>query len=149
MMKISLPSLVATLIAGAFFATTTLGQAPDDQKKTPLAKEMSGMARDFRALRKMVNDPTQKDAALALVKDMEDHATKAETYEPAKTKDIPPADHDQFITDYKKQIDGLIADFQKLDDAISAGNTADAAALLDKINMDKRDGHKKFNADNH
>ena len=30
-----------------------------------------------------------------------------------------------------------------------AGIDADAAALLDKINMDKRDGHKKFNADNH
>ena len=108
---------------------------------------MSGISKDFRALRKVVSDPANKDAALQLVKDMEDHATKAKGFEPAKTKDIPAADKDQFLADYRKQIDGLIADFQKLEAAVDSGKTADASALLDTIQADKREGHKKFNAE--
>ncbi len=120
-------------------------RAQDDEPKTPLATEMGGIAKDFRALRKIVNDPAQKDAALALAKDMEAHATKAKTYQPSKTKEIPAADQAQFVADYKTQMDGLIGDFQKLEQAISDGKTADASALLDKLQQDKRDGHKKFN----
>ncbi len=130
---------IATLLAGAI-----PGHAQGDGPKTPLMQEMGGIAKDFRALRKAVADPTQKAEAVALVKDMEDHATKAKGFEPQKTKDIAPADKDQFIADYKKQIDGLIADMQKVADAVSAGDTAGATKLLDALQMDKREGHKKF-----
>jgi soluble cytochrome b562 len=106
---------------------------------------MGGIAKDFRALRKIVSDPAEKDAALALAKDMETHATKAKTFTPSKTKEIPLADQQKFVNDYTMQMDGLIADFQKLEQAISDGKTADASALLDKLQQDKRDGHKKFN----
>jgi soluble cytochrome b562 len=149
MKNITLPFLTASVLVTIFFATATPGHAQDDRKKTPLAEQMGGISHDIRTLRKMISDPAQKDAAVALVKDMEARATKAETFEPSKAKDIPPADHDQFIADYKKQMEGLIADFKKLEDAVSAGNAADAGALLDKLNSDKREGHKKFNADNH
>ena len=78
---------------------------------------------------------------------MEDRAAKAKDLDPSKAKSIPPADREQFLADFRKQIDGLISDFQKLEAALSAGNTADASALLDKLQADKRDGHKKFNAE--
>ena len=138
--------LFCFLVPAILMAVAIPAQAQDDQPKTPLAIEMGGISKDFRALRKIVNDPAQKDAALALAKDMEAHATKAKTFQPAKTKQIAPADQAQFVTDYKTAIDGLIADFQKLEQAISDGRTADAAALLDKLQQDKRSGHKKFNA---
>jgi soluble cytochrome b562 len=137
--RFAIPAASALLLAVAIPA-----RAQDDEPKTPLAIEMGGISKDFRALRKIVNDPTQKDAALALVKDMEAHATKAKTFQPSKTKEIPPADQAQFVADFKTQIDGLIADFQKLEQAISDGKTADATALLDKLQQDKRTGHKKF-----
>lgn len=142
----SLSRLLTSLLITLCFATGITARAQDDRPKTPLAQQMGGIAKDFRALRKIVNDPTQKDAAVALVKDMEDHATKAKTFDPEKAKDIAPADKAQFITDYRTAIDGLLADFQKLEQAISDGRTAEASALLDKLQQDKRDGHKKFNA---
>jgi len=108
---------------------------------------MTGISKDFRSLRKMVSDPAQKDAALHLVKDMEDRAAKAKGFDPTKTKQIAAADRDQFLVDYRKSIDGLIADFQTLEAAVTDGKTADASALLDKIQGDKREGHKKFNAE--
>jgi soluble cytochrome b562 len=147
MMKLSLPAVAGSLFVATLIAFPLRGFSDDDKPKTPLAQQMQGIAKDFRALHKIVNDPTQKDAALGLVKDMEAHATKAKDLKPIKTKDIPPADQDQFIADYQKQMDVLIADFQKLEDAVSAGNTADASALLDKLGADKREGHKKFNAE--
>ncbi len=148
MTKISLPGFACSLLITTFLATSSPGRAQDDGPKSPLAQQMSGISKDFRSLRKVVNDPTQKDAALQLVKDMEDRATKAKGFEPAKTKDIAPADKDQFLADYRKQMDVLIGDFQKLEAAVTAGNTADASALLDKLQADKREGHKKFNAEN-
>ena len=147
MTKISLSGLASSLLIMTLLAAPLRGRAQEDEKKTPLAQQMSGIAKDFRALRKMINDPSQKDAAVKLVKDMEDRATKSKDLEPAKTKTIPPADKDQFLLDYRKQLDGLIADMQKLETAVSAGNSADASALMDTIQGDKRDGHKKFNAE--
>jgi len=146
MMRIPVPGIAACLLIATFLCNSTPGRA-DDEPKTPLAEQMSGIAKDFRSLRKVVSDPAKKEAALQLVKDMEDRAAKAKGFDPSKTKEIPPADRDQFIADYRKQIDGLIADFQKLEAAVDDGKTADASALLDKIQSDKREGHKKFNAE--
>jgi soluble cytochrome b562 len=148
MMKPSLSGVAASiLIASAFLASPLPGRAQDDKPKSPLAQQMSGISKDFRSLRKMVNDPAQKDSAVGLVKDMEARATKAKGFEPEKTADIAPADRPRFLADYRKQMDGLIADFQKLEEAVSDGKTADASALLDKLQADKREGHKKFNAE--
>jgi soluble cytochrome b562 len=146
-MKISLSRFATSLLIPATLAISLSARADEDGPKSPLAQQMDGISKDFRALRKVVGDPAQKDAALKLVKDMEDHATKAKGFEPAKTKDIAPGDKDQFIADYKKQMDGLIGDFQKLEEEVSDGKTADATAMLDTIQSDKRQGHKKFNAE--
>ncbi len=148
MTKSSVWGFAPSLFIATLLAASIPGYAQDDKPKSPLAQQMSGISKDFRSLRKIVNDPSQKDAALGLAKDMEARATKAKGFDPAKTADIPPADKDQFLTDYHKQMDGLIADFQKLEQAVTDGKTADASALLDKLQSDKRDGHKKFNAEN-
>ena len=137
----------ASLLIAALLAAPIPCRAQDDRPKTPLAQQMTGISKDFRSLRKIVGDPAQKSAALQLVKDMEDRAAKAKGFEPAKTKGIQPADRAQFVADFRKQIDGLIADFQKLEAAVNEGKTADATALLDKLQADKRAGHKKFNAE--
>ena len=121
--------------------------AQADPDKTPLAQEMSGISRDFRSLRKVVADPAQKAAALQLVKDMEGHAAKAKDLSPALAQKIDPAKKDQFLADYRKQLDELIADFQKLEADVTAGNSAESTAMLDKLQADKRTGHKKFNAE--
>jgi soluble cytochrome b562 len=148
MKKFALPGLAASLVITTLSLPALSLRADDDKPKSPLAIQMQGIAKDFRALRKVVSDPTQKDTALGLVKDMEAHAQKAKDLQPAKTKIIRPADQQQFVADYQKQMDVLIADFGKLEQDVTAGNTADASAMLDRLNQDKRDGHKKFNAEN-
>jgi len=136
-----------SVLLSTFLALSSPCRAQDREPKTPLSKEMSGIQNDLRSLRKALADPSQQATAVSLVKDMEAHATKAKTFDPAKTKDIPDADKQQFITDFHTQMDGLIADLQKLETAVSSGDTAGANTLLTKLQQDKRDGHKKFNAD--
>ena len=147
MTKPSLPRGASALLLSMLLALPLSVHAQDDGPKTPLAKEMQGISKDFRSLRKVINDPAQKDAAVQIVKDMESHATKARDLQPSKAKTVPAADKDQFVSDYQKSMDGLIGDLQKLEQAVSAGNTADATSLLDKLQSDKRDGHHKFNAE--
>jgi soluble cytochrome b562 len=146
-MRISLPGFAATLLITTFLAASLPVRGQDNGPKSPLAEQMSGISKDYRSLRKIVTDPTQKDTALGLVKDMVDRATKAKGFDPAKAKDVAPADRDQFIADYHKQMDGLIADLQKLEQAITDGKTTDASALLDTLRTDEREGHKKFRVD--
>jgi soluble cytochrome b562 len=147
MTKPSLPRGASALLLSTLLALPLAVHAQDDGPKTPLAKEMQGIAKDMRPLHKIIGDPTQKDAAVKLVQDMEAHATKARDLVPAKTKSIPASDKDQFVSDYKTAIDGLIGDMQKLEQAVNDGRTADATSLLDKLQSDKRDGHHKFNAE--
>jgi len=59
-----------------------------------------------------------------------------------------PADKDQFIADYKKQMDGFIADLKKLEADVDAGNTADASRCSTSCRGTSAKD-KKFNADNH
>ncbi len=147
MIKISLSGVAAALLTATLLAGSIPVYAEDEGPKTPLAEQMSGIAKDFRSLRKMVNDPARKEAMLSLVRDMENRAANAKKFKPASTRNIAPTGRDQFLADYRKHLDGLIADFQKLEEAVGAGKTADASALLDKLQGDKREGHKKFNPD--
>ncbi len=147
MMKPSLSGFAASVLITTLLSLPLPGHAQEDKPKSPLAQQMGGISKDFRSLRKIVNDPAQKDAAVGLVKDMEARATKAKDFEPEKTTSIAPGDRAEFLADYRKQMDGLIADFQKLEEAVTDGKTADASALLDKLQGDKREGHKKFNAE--
>jgi cytochrome c556 len=144
-MKLS--RIAAALILALSIPAAVHADPGGDKPKTPLDKEMGGIAKDFRALRKQVQDPAQKDSSLQLVKDMEDHAAKAHDLTPSKAKDIPEAQRAQFIADFQKAIDGLSDEFKKLEAQIGSGDTAGAAATLDEIQSTKRDGHKKFNAD--
>lgn len=140
-MKVS--RLFASLLA---LSLLTLAARADDEKKTPLAQQMDGIARDFRTLRKQIKDPAQKDSSLQLVKDMEDHAAKAKTFDPSKAKEVPEADREKFLADYRKSMDGLNDQFQKLQAQIKDGKLDEASGALDEIQNTKRDGHKKFNA---
>jgi soluble cytochrome b562 len=147
MPKPSLLLKITPLLAASLMITAAapLCHAQGDEPKSPLAQEMGGIQRDVRSLKKALSDPSQSKTALSLVQDMEAHATKAKDYKPAKTKSIPADQQDQFVADYQKAIDGLIADIKKLEQAVSSGDTATANTLLDQLNTDKRDGHKKFN----
>ncbi len=123
----------------------SVSRAADTEKpETELAREMKGMSKDFKTLKKQISDPSQKASSLALIADMEKHAKAARELTPANTAKVPEADKAKWMADYKKQIDDLIATYDKLEAAVSADKTADAADIMTKALSQKRDGHEEF-----
>ncbi|MEI8341125.1 MAG: cytochrome b562, partial [Verrucomicrobiota bacterium] len=111
-----------------------------------LEKEMKNIGRNTKALSKTIGDPAKKTEALAEIGQMIKSAETAKTLTPKKAAEIPDAQRAQFISDYQKQIEGLIEQFKKIEADLTADKSDDAKAEFAKIGMIKRDGHEKFAA---
>jgi len=118
--------------------------AQDKEKDTPLATEMKGMSKDFKQLKKQIADPTQKASSLDLLADIEKHVKAARELTPKNIDKVPEADRAAWMTDFKKQIDGLLAAYDKVQAAVSGDQFDQAKALLDDVLKLKREGHEKF-----
>lgn len=131
-----------TLLAA--FALAIPASAEED---TPLSKEMSKLNKALKAINRGVEDAAAKDANLAKVADAKAACEASLKFEPASTKDVPAADKAKFIEGYKASMQEVIKQLDALKAAIEGGKTADAKALLDKLNNSKKEGHKKYKAD--
>ena len=148
-MKIRLPLLALLCSLAALPVLRAEDAAPkkmsaDKEDETELGDKMDKMGGAFRKLGKQINDATKNEDSLKLVATMRASAEDALKLEPAKKADIPADQQAKFVADYQTQIKGLIADIDKLDAALKAGNNTDAAALLKDLKKDMDDGHKEF-----
>ncbi len=135
---------LATAFTFALSPGNTAFAADDD---TPLTKEMNGVNKDLRKLKKQVADASKKDENIGLVDDIKKHLVTGRDMEPATTKDQPADKKAAFIAKYKEQIDSTIKDFDALSAAIKADKADEAKTLLEKLQKDKEQGHKDFRPD--
>jgi len=136
---LALPTLVALVALSPLAAP-----AQDKEKDTPLAIEMKGMSKDYKQLKKQIADPAQKPSSLDLLADIDKHVKAARDLTPANTVKVPEADRAAWLADYKKQIDGLLAAYDKVQAALTGDQYDQAKSLLDDILKLKREGHEKF-----
>ena len=118
-----------------------------DELHTPLSKEMESLSKNLRQLGRQVTDSSKRDSSLQLVLAVEKSAATARTLVPAKAKEVPASDQAKFISDYQKQIDVLIGQLTKLEEATRAGNTDSANQILSSLRGIKREGHEKFSSE--
>ncbi|HEY8933187.1 MAG TPA: cytochrome b562 [Rariglobus sp.] len=124
----------------ALFASPFVHSAED----TPLEKEMSDLNKAFRQLKKQAADSTLGQASLPLVAQMEKAATASIALVPEKAADLPEGSQAAFIADYKEKMQAMVATLTKLETALKAGNTADAAKLVAELGAMQRAGHKEY-----
>ena len=148
---LALPLLSPTLslaqtAAGTTPAAPNVAQAPaqDDDKQTDLEMRMSRMARALRKLKKQVADPAQNASSLQLVATMQAAAKEALDLTPAKAADLPADQQAKFVDDFKAGIKGMMDEFTKLSDALTAGRNDDAAKIVAEIDALEKKGHKEF-----
>lgn len=115
--------------------------AEDD---TPLGKEMEKISKGLKVVNRNLADTTQKDANLAKIAEVKALMEKAAGMEPAKAKDVPAAEKAKFIADYKAAMEASVKALDELKAAIEAGKAEDAAKVMEKLNGQKKDGHKAF-----
>ena len=131
-----------TLLAA--FALAVPAFAEED---TPLAKEMEKLSKAIKAVKRNIADPAQKDANLAKVAEAKAANTAGLKYEPAKTKDVPAAEKAKFLSGYKASMEEAGKSLDALKAAIEGGKTDEAKLILEKLDNEKKEGHKKFKAD--
>lgn len=119
-------------------------RAEDD---TPLGKNMSGMNKALRTLKRQIADASKKDENIGLLEKIKTSIAEASKLEPKKTKEVPEAEKAAYIAKYKKQMEELGKTFDEIETAVKADKAADAKALFDKLGEQKEKGHKDFGAD--
>ncbi|MFM1942609.1 MAG: hypothetical protein RI897_1591 [Verrucomicrobiota bacterium] len=124
-----------------------LGVAPLHLRaETPLGKQMDTMKGALRPLKAALRSPTDADKAVytGYADKLIAAATKAKDFQPEKTATLPEADRAQFLADYQKSLDGLIAMLKQLKSQLAAGDWDAARAQMRKIFDAQADGHDKF-----
>ena len=136
--------LLSTSVFPALFAQVTPPPAAAQEETTELGEKMSGISKAFKKLRSQVSDSTKNEDSLMLVATIRENATAALTLVPEKTADIPSAEQERFKADFASRMKSLLADVEKLEVALKAGNNEEAKALLEVLGNAQKEGHKEF-----
>ncbi len=108
---------------------------------------MHTLARGTKQLAIQVADPAQQQSTITLIESLKSDITTSKGLEPKKTATIPAADKEQFLTDYRAQLDKLTNAFNQIETAVKAGQYDQATSLLSSIGPIKKEGHMKFKQD--
>jgi hypothetical protein len=128
----------------AVLAAAALAVPAFAQEDTPLTKEMEKLNKALKVVNRNLADPAQKDANLAGIAVAKASMEKALTLEPAKAKDVPIAQKSKFMADYKAAMQESMKALEELKVAIAADNVEEAAKAMEKLNGQKKEGHKVF-----
>jgi len=113
----------------------------DDDEPTLVAVQMKQIAANYKSLKSQADDPAQKEASLALVAGMRQAVATARTGTPEPAEQLSGASLENYTNEFRKGLDELDADLQKLDAAIRAGETASIVSILDGLNSLKKTYH--------
>jgi hypothetical protein len=138
------PSL---LLAAALLATATLPLRAQNGPDSPLEKQMQILARGKRQLSQQVADPTKQQQNITLIESLKQAIIVSKTLDPRMMATIPAADHDQFLTAYRAELEKLTDAFNQIEDAVKAGAYDKAKSLLGSLQSIMKEGHHNFKQD--
>jgi soluble cytochrome b562 len=134
--------ILLTLVSAVAFAFTAVAA---DKDETPLSKNMSGINKSLRTVKRQLADASKKDENLALIEKVKKGIADTKDMEPKKTKD--QSDKAAYTKKFHEEMDGLAKTVGELETAIKAGDADAAKKALDKIYQEKEKGHKDFGVD--
>jgi soluble cytochrome b562 len=112
-----------------------------------LEGQMKILARGTKQLSLQVSDPAQQAGTITLIESLKKASAESKALIPRKTADIPAADQPKFLADYQQTMGELTDSFNRIEEAVKAGEYDKAKSLLGAIKPIKQEGHKKFQKD--
>jgi soluble cytochrome b562 len=106
--------------------------------------EMEAINRTVRQLGRQIADPAQKASSLALVAEIEKHATTARSLTPSRVEKLDGAEKTKYIATFQKNLDALLRELGVLKDALAHDHFDVAKAELQKIGQLKNASHKEL-----
>jgi soluble cytochrome b562 len=117
------------------------------QVDSPLEGQMKILARGMRQLTQQVADPAKQQENIVLLETLKKAVTDSKTLDPRKTTSIPADKRENFLSDYRQELDQLSGAFDLVEEAVKAGQYDKAKSLLATVNSIKKEGHGKFKVD--
>lgn len=115
-----------------------------DHEHTELGEHMEKMGSAFRRLGRQINDATKNEDSLKQVEIIRTNAEASVKLQPEKTRDIPADQQAKFVASYEEKMKSFLADVNKLETALKAGNNTEAVTLVKTLKSDMDDSHKEF-----
>ncbi len=139
-------SLISALIAlPVLRAQDDAGKKKERKEpQTELGQQMEKISDAYRKLGKQINDASKNADSLQLVATIKSTAEGALKFEPIKKKDLPAADQDKFVADFRAKLKEFIGLTGKLEAALQANDNATAAKLVEEMKNARNDDHKAF-----
>jgi soluble cytochrome b562 len=131
--------ILATVIATA--ALTLPSIAAED---TPLTEQMEKFNKSLKAIGRAAKEGAVSKDLVAKVDDAKKAAEESLKFEPEKTKEIPAAEKEKFLADYKAAMQETIKTLDELKAAVESGKADEVGKVMEKLNAQKKEGHKKF-----
>lgn len=136
--------LGALSVLALAFATTPLQAQQSNEPKTPLGERMAAMNGAFRTIGQQITDASKNASTLEQLAIMEAKAKEALNFEPEKKAQVPEAEQEKFVADYKAGLQKLIDAIVKVQHALHAGNNTEAAAIVEEMRGMQRTSHGEF-----
>ena len=130
--------ILATIVATAALAT------PAFAEDTPLTEEMEKFNKALKTIVRASKEGTVSKDLASKVDDAKKACEAALKFEPEKTKDIPAAEKEKFLADYKAAMQETIKTLDELKVAVVGGKADEVGKVIEKLNAQKKEGHKKF-----
>jgi soluble cytochrome b562 len=135
--------LAALLVAFSFIAAPAL-RAAEEKKDTELQKKMEEIESGLKKLRRTLRKPEENAESLKTIAKVKEAMEASKKLAPAMASSVPEGERAKFIESYKKDIDGVIAEMNKMEKAVKDGKNADAQAVLKKLSDMEEAGHEKY-----
>jgi soluble cytochrome b562 len=139
---LTLATFISLSAASAVLAQEQGGKAKAPE--TELGQTMEQLNGAWRKLRRQAADPASNASSLELVAIIKAGGEKALTLQPARVEDVPAADREKFVQDYRNGLQGFLAQVGKLEEALQAGDNPAAVELIQKIGALQKEAHKEF-----
>jgi|GEM_PF-3869612 len=124
---------------------TLLASALPAFAATPSLKEnMKELGVLFREIGKTVADRTRNEANAKNAARMNEIFLAVKVQVPDSVASLPPSQRESALAEFRAMISEIAADALKLRDAFVANDNRTAADIVNHMNLDKREGHDKF-----
>lgn len=137
--KLLLMTLAAAMIAAP--ATVT---AEEKEEIKEIAGHMEVISRNFKKLRRSIQDPAENAASVKLIEEAIVHAKAAMKMEPPLAKDMTGKEKEAFLAGFRKMMEMVVAEFGNMKKALEENRNADAETSYRKLLLLKKDGHEKY-----
>ncbi len=115
-----------------------------EAEETPLAAEMEKVEHAEHFLRRSIGDAAQDAESLKRIAEAQQAILAAKLLQPKMTASVPEAERAKFLSDYRREMAGLLIEFTQLERALLDGDREAAKASYKKLHAMEEVGHNSF-----